>query len=103
MRIEYSDPALVDLLHIEEYYAERAGPELALTMRRRIKSTLELLLARNPKVGRRRPDISNDARSLPVLPYIVFYRIAARRIVVLRILHGHRDIRPPLASLLMAV
>jgi toxin ParE1/3/4 len=103
VKIEYSELASADLLHIEQYYAERTGLDFATVMRRRLRSTLELLVGKNPRIGRARPDISPDTRSFPVLPYVVFYRVERRRIFVLRIIHGHRDIRPPLASLLTAV
>jgi plasmid stabilization system protein ParE len=42
-------------------------------------------------------------RSFPVLPYIVFYGADGSGIHVIRILYGHRDIHPPLVSLLLAV
>ncbi len=93
----------VDLRHIEEYYANRAGPAVAQDLVERITGTLERLVVRNPKVGRARRHLGEDVRAFPVLPYIVFYRVSDRHVYVIRIVHGHRDIRPPLASLLVAV
>jgi plasmid stabilization system protein ParE len=77
VKIEYTAEAVGDLDHISQHYAERAGTEVAQRLVRR-------------------------TRSFPVLPYVIFYRTAGKRIVQ-RVLHGHRDIHPPLVSLLLAV
>lgn len=103
MRIGYTVSAITDLEQIELYYAERTGAHVAQEYVERIKRTLDRLIAKNPRIGRLRPELLEGMRSFPVLPYIVFYRIEGRRVWVERVLHGHRDIRPPLASLLVAV
>ncbi len=84
MTIEYTTQAALDLEHITEYYAEKAGTEVADDLVRRVTRTLEHMVRRNAKAGRTRPDLGPDIRTFPVLPYLVFYR-------------------PPLASLLVAV
>jgi plasmid stabilization system protein ParE len=103
MRIEYTPEAAGDLDHISQHYTERAGTEVAQQLVRRIVSTLERLIARNPHAGRQRRELGLETRSFPVLPYVIFYRTAGKKVVVQRILHGHRDIHPPLVSLLLAV
>jgi plasmid stabilization system protein ParE len=103
LRIEYTAPASNDLDDIRRYYAERVGADAAEKFVLRIMTTLERLLARNPRIGRRRSEFGFDTRSFRVLPYVVFYRSKGSRVQVRRILHGHRDVRPPLASLLVAV
>jgi toxin ParE1/3/4 len=103
MKPQYNEQAANDLQQIERHYAERADAVVAENLIDRITSTLERLIARNPGAGRCRPELGPHIRSFPVLPYVVFYRVEGRRIFVLRIIHGHRDIRPPLASLLTAV
>ena len=100
--VSYSDGAQSDLQQIHSYYAVRAGAEVAIRFSDRITATFERLVRRHPAAGRRRPDLGQEIRALPVVPYVVFYTADARRIRVVRILHGHRDIRPPLASLLLA-
>ena len=47
--------------------------------------------AQFPESGRLREEISPGLRSFPVRPYVVFYRPFEDTILVLRILHGHRD------------
>jgi toxin ParE1/3/4 len=103
MKIAYARDSLDDLERIERYCSERASSEVAEEFIRRIKTTLERVIARNPRAGRRRPELDPETRSFPVLPYVVFYRIERRRVYVQRILHGRRNIQPPIVSLLVAV
>ncbi|MGA7354966.1 MAG: type II toxin-antitoxin system RelE/ParE family toxin [Candidatus Cybelea sp.] len=103
MKIEYSRQATSDLEQIEDYYCERAGPQVAVDLLDRITGALDRLIRRNPKAGRTRHDLGPDVRMFPVLPYLIFYRVTRSSVYVIRILHGHRDIRPPLASLLVAI
>ena len=49
-------------------------------------------LADNPKLGRRREELSDGLRSLHVGNYVILYRLRADSIIVLRILHGARDL-----------
>jgi len=44
------------------------------------------------ELGRSRPDIAKTARSLNVGNYLILYRIEARTIEVVRIVHGARDL-----------
>ena len=56
-------------------------------------AALFLRLAENPYLGRRRDELRPGYRSFPVGEYLVFYRVAGNdQIVVLRIIHGSRDI-----------
>jgi toxin ParE1/3/4 len=56
-------------------------------------SALFLRLAENPYLGRRRDDLRPGYRSFPVGEYLVFYRVTGdERILVLRVIHGSRDI-----------
>ena len=49
-------------------------------------------LARMPELGRKRPDLAPELRSLPVGNYVIFYRPIPDGIQVIRVLHGTRDI-----------
>jgi toxin ParE1/3/4 len=49
-------------------------------------------LARMPGVGRKRPDLAPELRSLPVGNYVIFYRPIPDGIQIIRVLHGARDI-----------
>lgn len=56
------------------------------------------LIAVFPEIGRRRDEVRPGVRSFRLrgFPHIVFYRQDAQSIVLLRVLHGVRDIRPGL-------
>ncbi|MFI5459737.1 MAG: type II toxin-antitoxin system RelE/ParE family toxin [Isosphaerales bacterium] len=48
--------------------------------------------AQFPESGRLREELSRGLRSFPVRPYVVFYSPFEDTILVLRILHGRRDL-----------
>ncbi len=51
-------------------------------------------LAGNPYLGRPRDDLRRGYRSFPVGEYVVIYRVGeAEEVLVLRIIHGSRDIQ----------
>ena len=50
------------------------------------------LLARMPELGRKRPDLAPELRSLPVGNYLIFYRPMSDGIQVIRVLQGARDL-----------
>ena len=49
-------------------------------------------LADNPKLGRPREDLSYGLRSLHVGNYVIFYHPHADGVIVIRVLHGARDL-----------
>lgn len=49
-------------------------------------------LAGNPGAGRLREELAPAVRSAPVGNYVVFYKSVEEGIVVVRVLHGARDI-----------
>ena len=52
------------------------------------------LLGRMPGLGHRRPDVTDDRyRFWSVVKYVVAYRVEAKTIVVVRVVHGARDFR----------
>ena len=53
-------------------------------------------LTRLPRMGRLRSDIDDGLRGLLVRPYVLFYRIENDDILVVRVLHGSRDLRQAL-------
>lgn len=97
----YRDEAVRDLQQIWAYNAERAGERIANDLLRRIHTTIEMVIADHPRAGRERPELGENLRSFSIVPHIVFYSVEPRRILIVRIVHGYRDIRPPLISLLV--
>lgn len=51
------------------------------------------LLANHPYVGRLREDLRPGMRSFPVGQYVIIYRIEDADVLILHVLHSHRDIQ----------
>ena len=49
-------------------------------------------LARQPLMGRARPELAPEVRSFAVARYVIFYAPSADCITVVRVLHGARDV-----------
>jgi toxin ParE1/3/4 len=82
--------ALTDLAEIWAYIAEDS-PERADAFADLLTTKLEAL-ARRPRMGRLRPELAEDIRSFTVGRYVIFYGAISRRVEVVRVLHGSRDI-----------
>jgi len=51
------------------------------------------LLSRFPEIGRNREeDLRTGLRSFSVGAYVIFYRIDGKDVLILRVIHGSRDI-----------
>jgi toxin ParE1/3/4 len=50
-------------------------------------------LARNPRIGRERPEIEPEYRSVVEGGHVIFYRIRDTRVEILGIVHGQRDLK----------
>ena len=86
--------ALADLAEIWAYIAQQSAddsPDQADAFVDLVDSKFHSL-SRRPGVGRRRPELSSDIRSLAIGRYVVFYLPLPRGIEVVRVLHGSRDI-----------
>jgi len=84
--------ALDDLAEIWAYIAEdshRQANAFAGRIHREFR-----FLARNPGIGRARPELLASLRSLPVGNYVIFYLPRPRGIEVVRVLPGARDLKP---------
>ena len=99
---EYAEEATIDYSLIWDHFCQVASIRAADEVVQRIEETIRTI-ARHPRSGRPRPEMGVDVYSFPVVLYVVFYRVERRRVRILRILHGHRDIRAPLMSLFVAV
>ncbi|HVY85613.1 MAG TPA: type II toxin-antitoxin system RelE/ParE family toxin [Caulobacterales bacterium] len=89
-----SRQARSDIVEIAVYYGER-NPGAAKRLLDRIARVVELL-AEQPLLGRRRPDLRQDLRSFPARPHVIFYLPLVDGVQIVRILHGARDIGPSL-------
>ena len=51
------------------------------------------ILAQFPEIGRARPEIAPNLRSVIVYPYVMFYRLQGDDVQIIRILPGRMDLR----------
>jgi toxin ParE1/3/4 len=86
-----SDEAKDDLAVIWATIADARDERTAVRMNQKILSSCRAK-ALSPDTGRSRDEILPGFRSFPVRPYVVFFRRHADTILVLRILHGRRDV-----------
>jgi toxin ParE1/3/4 len=82
--------AAEDLLEIWQYVA-RDDEAAADGLLDGIEAACRMLAA-NPLAGRTRDELAQDVRSFPAGRYVVFDRPIEDGIVVLRVLHGARDL-----------
>lgn len=86
--------AEADLDAIWEYvFTESGNADIADRIIRSITERI-YLLARFPNAGRSRDDeLGAGRRSFPVRDYIIVYRVTGEDVLVLRVVHGRRDIK----------
>jgi toxin ParE1/3/4 len=89
-QLRISPRASDDLLKIWNYIADESEAN-ADAFIDKIYETMELL-ARQPGLGRHRDELAPGIQSFPVGRYIIFYRVVAGAIEIVRVLHGARDI-----------
>jgi len=89
---ELSAKADADLGAIFDYTLELFGPQQAKDYLTGF-SILFLRLVENPELGRIRPEIRAELRSIMQGSHVVFYRVlASGGLRIVRILHGSRDV-----------
>lgn len=86
-----TDEARNDLAEIWETIAGARDERTANRMHQRILASCRSK-AQFPETGRLREEIAPGLRSSVVRPYVVFFRPEGETILVLRILHGRRDV-----------
>jgi len=80
-----------DLLEIAAYIA-RDNPPAADALIDTFHEKFSLL-SEFPRLGQERPELAADLRSLPVGKYLILYRPLRDGILVLRVVHGARNLR----------
>jgi len=91
MKVRVARSAIADLDEIWIYIATHASVESA----ERVVNSLArqfAMLARNPRIGRARPDIRQDLRSFATGSYRIYYRQESKGVVrILYVRHAARD------------
>jgi toxin ParE1/3/4 len=90
-RCELTDLADQDIFEVSVYIAQNRGLEVAQGFIDTINDKF-LLLAGSPGLGRSREELAPGLRSFTVGKYVIFYRLISGGILVVRVLHGARDI-----------
>jgi toxin ParE1/3/4 len=90
MRLVVSRDADDDLLQIGRYLTER-NPAAARSVAEEIDRKF-WSLTYFPFMGRDRPSLGAGLRSIVAGVYVIFYRVEPDRVVIMRVLHGRRDI-----------
>ena len=91
MKIVWTKPAIADLDSIREHIARDSEYYANRFIGKVIKSVEKL--EKFPKIGRRVPESSEaNIRELLFYNYRIIYKVKSKRIVVLTIVHGGRDI-----------
>jgi len=92
VRVEWSEPAIVDLDGIWEFIA-RDSPRYATATVNRLGDAVTALET-FPRMGRRIPEVDDpDARELIVGSYRLMYRVEADRVLIAGVIHGSRDLK----------
>ena len=91
MLVVWSPRANRDLQDIWRHFARAATREIADRLLRDIAATAHRVSER-PLIGRPREELLVGLRSIRVAPYTVFYRVADRRIEIVRVLHERRNL-----------
>lgn len=82
-----------DFLAILTYIATESGSVgIAEAFVRRLRAQCHKLAAIEGVIGRARPELRPDIRSIPFGHNVIFFRYVGDRFEVVNILEGHRDI-----------
>jgi toxin ParE1/3/4 len=79
-----------DLIDIFQYI-HRDNPSAAEKFVRTVNAKCELL-ARDPRIGRARPELRADLRSFPYGAYLILYRVIDDGVEIVRVVHGARNL-----------
>jgi toxin ParE1/3/4 len=91
MRFIVSPRARTDIDDIWNYTVGHWGERQAEIYIRLVKAAVEAVV-KDPKVGRICDDVRPGYRRYPVGSHVLFYRVTAEAIVVVRILHRRMDV-----------
>ncbi len=92
-KLYYLDQAIDDLIHIKRYIAkESSNQKTALQYTNKIRKQCRKLAQLPDKMGRSRPELREDLRSIPYGNYVILFPYIDDNLEVVTIIEGHRDI-----------
>ncbi len=91
--LRYLEQAKTDLIRIKRYISTASGSnELALKYTEKLRQQCRKLAELPGTMGRARPELMEDVRSLPHDSYIILFRYRGSLLEIISIIEGHRDI-----------
>jgi len=92
-RAVFLAPVQADLVRILNYVARMSGSvSVAQRFVRELRDYCHHLASLPGTLGRARPELRPDLRSVPYKNHVIFFRYVADRFEVVNIIEGHRDI-----------
>ena len=88
--LAHADTALAEI-RAAVGYLDQFSPPAAERLSAKIDSQSELLRT-SPFMGRARDELGPGLRSIVVGDYLLFYRVTDTEVIVVRFLHGRRDL-----------
>lgn len=88
--VRLSRRAVRDIEGIAVYIAQD-DPNAAAEYVDRLQARFQIL-AENPRMGRDADDFGVDVRAFPIGNYVVFYRAVSGGVLIVRVLHGARNL-----------
>jgi len=91
MKLEWTEPSLLDLESIRDYIARDSQYYAARFIARIIEAAESL--QKLPQMGRVVPEADDETiRELLFQSYRIMYRVEAERVLILTVLHGSREV-----------
>jgi toxin ParE1/3/4 len=90
--VRFTQQARDDLLEIWLYVAGRNSEAIADRIFDHVEQAFARLAA-HPRLGRARPEIHEDARSLVIERWLALYRVTDDTVEIVRVVDGARDLR----------
>ncbi|MBF0325182.1 MAG: type II toxin-antitoxin system RelE/ParE family toxin [Alphaproteobacteria bacterium] len=92
-RLVYLASVRQDLLDILNYVAAESGSvAVAQEVITQLRGRCHAIASKPGTLGRARPELRTDIRSIAHKGYVIFFRYVEDRLEVVNILEGHRDI-----------
>lgn len=97
LRIAFSDAAIADILEQSDWYEAQADRSLAQRWEEAVTDTL-LRIAQKPTVGSRCRFTADELRGTRRMPvagftkFLIFYQTREPETLILRVVHGARDL-----------
>lgn len=88
----FTAPASRDIESIMDYVAENSSFDAAERLLDKIEDKCKRLIG-FPNMGQKRDELALNVRSFPVDSYLIFYRVIADGVEILRVVSGYRDLK----------